>query len=97
MPKFRVAYVAVNHELTVRQHASGIQETLDDRISFRKEESPAVEAKDEQTARDMVRMTLPVNVEFTAQVTRLPDEYTPAKVEESGIKPGAVSIRRKQP
>ncbi len=72
MPKFRVAYVAVQHSLIMRESVHGVQETLDDRILFRKEESITVDAPNEQAARDQVRATLPSNVEFTAQVSRMP-------------------------
>jgi hypothetical protein len=72
MPKYRVTYVAVQHELTVRSLEGGVTETLDDRIAYYKQESVSLQAANEEEAREMVKRDLPPNVEFTAQVTKLP-------------------------
>jgi hypothetical protein len=76
MPKYRVTYVAVKRQLYYRPSRSldtdgkPLAELLDSQTPFRKEGTTLVDAADEQAAMKQVRLTLPADCEFTAQVSK---------------------------
>lgn len=70
MPKFRVAYSASKSEHTYRER-NGVQELIDSQIVFNKQDSPTVEAKNEEEAIRKVKATLPEGCDISIHAHKL--------------------------
>ena len=70
MPKWRVTYTGVKHQLTSRVSPQGQVETLDDRVSFYETKTVNVEARDEKEAISLATKNLPSGCDVTAQASR---------------------------